>query len=528
MKKLIIALVASALTFAFSLVSAITSPQICIQIKQMPNAFWQANNYSSSNICYINDTGFLFYGNSLYRFECPLSSDSVLSEITVGNLSNVPIKMSIVNNSIYINKEIDDLSLLYDVNNQNYGEYLMVSSDLGYTWTEISKEFIFDNNDGYGEFIAVPYNFVQFDDRVYCSPSQDLESYNLNLFYYDKSESTWQNLWGEHSLVTGLGFLYSSRAWDICNGIVVGGSEGPDLDSVAIVRAQISDSGTEWEIEPYEFASTNAGTLPSATNYMAIRANQLTGTFLIGEEGGILRMTEQATKIEYVVSYDRQSLELPLMGTTVTPPLGITDDDPSWFPYVRNFLFASVNSNYVIASGFDKGNAMAYLAWSEDDGKTWTNLSKLVDDYDGSVTKADVPILSEDPSGRIIIGVLDNGEGTLTLLELKLPNPLNDFDADATHLGSGWQYSPTLGYVWGSFYPWLWSYDEQAWIYASGDIASDAWLYDEDLAWLWTNADFYPWMWDYECERWIYFVEADEAGRTFYDANSGMEFIAAE
>jgi len=211
------------------------------------------------------------------------------------------------------------------------------------------------------------------------------------------------------------------------------------------------------------------------------------------------------------------------MGTTVTAPIGVADDDPNVYPYTRTILYPTINSNYALAGGYDA--KMGYLAWSQDDGATWTNLSELLDGYNNA-DGGEVTIISEDPSGRIIIGARDKKDdpATLTLVELKLPNPVNDFDADATHVGSGWQYSPTLGYAWGSFYPWLWSYGEKAWIYATGDIASDAWLYDEDLAWLWTSADFYPWLWDCANERWIYFVEADDSGRTFYDAKAEAQF----
>jgi hypothetical protein len=481
--------------------AVITSPRLDGVIKSISNVEYirYTNNMNGSSIKYLNGTGYLCCSKGLFSFDLPLTAESELTQITVGNLSNVVEHLDIANGVLHVNKEMEDGDYAYNVDDSNYGEYWMTSADGGLTWTDKSRTFI--GSDNLGEYMAIPHHYVEYNGRTYCDPAGENCITNLDLYYLDKDNDKWISVSGHDSILES---GEPTHAWDLYNGIAVGGGEGTALDFVILMRAVLDDDGISWITEPYVFASTSDFTLPSGTNFLVTKANPLTGTFLIGaESGGIYRITEQATKLEII---------------------GLGKDNPECYPYIRDILYPSIYSSYALAAGFDLGKAG--LVWSSDDGETWTDLSSLLSEYyEADADHCEVSILCEDPNGKIIIGVLGNREGgTLTLLELKLPNPLNNFDAAATHLGSGWQYSPTLGYVWGAFYPWIWSNSEKAWIYAQGDISSEAWLYDEDLAWLWTSANYYPWMWDYANERWIYFLEANDSGRTFYDAKSKSQF----
>lgn len=77
------------------------------------------------------------------------------------------------------------------------------------------------------------------------------------------------------------------------------------------------------------------------------------------------------------------------------------------YPYVTHLLSPAGKPNVIVAGGFDKAKGLPYLAWSNDNGDKWTELSSLLPGY--KRTNADatsqVSAIVEDAQGRILVTV---------------------------------------------------------------------------------------------------------------------------
>lgn len=114
-----------------------------------------------------------------------------------------------------------------------------------------------------------------------------------------------------------------------------------------------------------------------------------TDTVFAGVEGGLLRSDDGGASF-------RWSIFFPI--------------DSQTYPYIRQFVRSSV----MVAGGFDKGAAKAYLTLSADGGATWSDISALL----GAAPESAVTLIVEDAGGRILV-VLQEGERS-TLGELVL------------------------------------------------------------------------------------------------------------
>ncbi len=68
-----------------------------------------------------------------------------------------------------------------------------------------------------------------------------------------------------------------------------------------------------------------------------------------------------------------------------------------------------------------------------------------------------------------------------------------------------------LGYVWATYFPYLW-HEQLGWSYAEGgNGAYFLYLYDSQQinGWIYTSNDVYPYLYDYEGERWQYVMESE-------------------
>lgn len=504
------------LTACFASVTS-AEPTLGGPILTLPNPTFEDFHYTSG-LTHVDDVGFLRVPSGLYRFEEPLSSASVLTKVTnIGDGTRIPMTISVADDVVYayIPEDASSTTVLDDC---TYASY-----DKGETWVDITDKFkikVIRDNGNEMEMTAPPYSVTKDNGIVYGK----LACEDLALFYHDPKADTWTSLYGSNIVKESA----NGHKWDMHNGVVVAGEEGMALDFVTIARAVIAKDGKSWVVEPYSFASTSKGTLPSATGYRIFKANPSTGTFLIGEEGGILRMTKAATKLEYVVSYKEG--DLPVGDNVVTAPLGMVRKDPSGYPYVDSLLYPSICGQYALAGGFDKTKPQSYLALSEDDGKTWTNISQLVDEYDGGDTGesgnegSGVLFINEDVDGRIILGVTNPDNSTLTLVELKLPNPYAKFDPSTKDVGNGWQESATLGRVYTASYPKIWVEAHQQWWYVCDSMADSAFIYDEQMAWIWTSDKYYPWLWYYDLGHWVCYVGYGDGKRWFYDEKTNGYF----
>lgn len=168
------------------------------------------------------------------------------------------------------------------------------------------------------------------------------------------------------------------------NHLVMGG-ECP-LDVGWIRRGRLKPNLIEWEEEPQPVVAPEL----ENRNVQFIR-HIGNGVVFAGIEGALLKSTDSGATFRFVIHY----------------PLEAEDR----YPYIAHMALSSRNPQLMVVGGFDKKNAVGYLAVSYDAGETWLDVSDLV----GTPFVAG---LYEDRSGRLLVW---RHEGLrLTLAELVL------------------------------------------------------------------------------------------------------------
>jgi len=133
-----------------------------------------------------------------------------------------------------------------------------------------------------------------------------------------------------------------------------------------------------------------------------------------GIEGGILKSTDKGASFRFVLKY---------------PSSG-----PQKFPYVGYILYPLSHPDLFVAAGFDKGITQAgYLAYSIDHGESWTDFSTLA--MTPELTSTSVAFLKEDPTGRILVGLINSQTRILTIAEILVDMPsapvlMTEIDSD--------------------------------------------------------------------------------------------------
>lgn len=146
-------------------------------------------------------------------------------------------------------------------------------------------------------------------------------------------------------------------------------------------------------------------TLPALENRNVQFIEQVANTQRVfaGVEGGLLRSEDGGQSFKFVI-------QQPVEGAKA-------------YPYIRAFLALAGKPDTLVVGGFDKANALPYLAWSADGGNKWTDISSLLPGHArsaGDSSFAEVSSLSQDPQGQVIVTVnlKDGSEGRVLRLTL--------------------------------------------------------------------------------------------------------------
>ncbi|HEX2121052.1 MAG TPA: hypothetical protein VHL59_05350 [Thermoanaerobaculia bacterium] len=115
------------------------------------------------------------------------------------------------------------------------------------------------------------------------------------------------------------------------------------------------------------------------------------GVVYAGVEGGLLKSTDGGISFRFVLFH-------PIV------------EETDRYPYLTHLVRSSEHPSLLVVSGFDKKNLVGYLAYSPDNGESWTDLSPLV------APSTNVAFVAEDADGRLLVGMQD--EGKLKLAEL--------------------------------------------------------------------------------------------------------------
>ena len=146
-------------------------------------------------------------------------------------------------------------------------------------------------------------------------------------------------------------------------------------------------------------------------NVQFIRFSPNTSFALAGVEGGLLKTNDLGETYQFKIRY-------PLTGGTK-------------YPYIHKVLIPVSYRDLILAGGFNKKAQNGYLVYSIDHGETWTDISDFI--LAPEFTAADVAFITQDPSGRVLIGIHGSDSKTLTITEAVIAAPptlLTDSDQD--------------------------------------------------------------------------------------------------
>lgn len=405
-----------------------------------------------------------------------------LRAITVGRSDTFPVRLSLAGESLFVRKE----RLLSAPWIPDASEFYFTSESIE-SWEALHSQFMLPLSDNSDKLSMILPRDNVFKDRgtIYANPGE-----SVNLMYFDTESVRWEPLDGfPFSMNRGLGTEFL-----VADGVVLWGGEGNIFDFTEVWRGVLGDDSISWASEPEILLSTTNGDFEieggsSGPQLHEITRNPSTGTFFLGLELGIMRGNNRATEFAYV---------------------------PNTFFDASAFCFPTHNRNFVLAGG----NGPA-LAWSADDGLTWTNISELVYPY-AKADSGEVVFIVEDPHNRVIVGILDYFDPqsqTLNIVEINLPSDAKAIDAAASLHSDGWAHSTRLGWLWIGSYPWVWSASHQSWLWTANSLQEGLWIWDTKIGWLWAVDAIYPWLWAGTDKEWLWFGGIGESGRWFWSVN---------
>ncbi len=214
-----------------------------------------------------------------------------------------------------------------------------------------------------------------------------------NLFVSDNAAANWRVVLGQFDSM-----ICTHQAFQVVGDRLLVGGECP-LDAAYVRAYRLGADGGLASTAPLPVA------LPPLENRNVQFIEQVANTRRVfaGVEGGLLRSEDGGQSFKFVIAQ-------PVEGNKT-------------YPYIRSFLALAGKPDTIVVGGFDKANALPWLAWSADGGVKWTDISSLLPGYArgaGDSAFAEVTSLSQDPQGRVIVTVNLKGgsEGRVLLLTL--------------------------------------------------------------------------------------------------------------
>jgi hypothetical protein len=297
-------------------------------------------NEAASRASYAYDGTYEYIGTAqgLYKTLSIASTDpSTFSQILGGKVNQVVVLDSV----IYVlmeGAEVQGPRAVYNT--------LLKSTDQGKTFIPLDAG-LEDCFGGYCRFLAA--NQIDF-----LPNGKILLSAGGTLLLTEDGGTTWKVLYGV--LSNG---RPTTQTCPIVFGrkdqhVVIGG-ECP-LDSGYVAIGDLKPDFSEWLNPPRRL--TFSEEIPPLENRNAQFSAAVGDDWFVGVEGGQLRSCDKGETFRYVLNY-------PLSGAPK-------------YPYAHQFLAPTRYQNVRIIAGFDKANMGPYLAWSNDGGETWRDMSALL------------------------------------------------------------------------------------------------------------------------------------------------------
>ena len=94
------------------------------------------------------------------------------------------------------------------------------------------------------------------------------------------------------------------------------------------------------------------------------------------------------------------------------------------FPYIQQILLPTTYRDLLVVGGFNKAppDISGYLAYSPDHGENWIDISDLI--LTPEYSTYSVGFVTQDPQGRILVGLIDDNPTRITIVELLVSSPV--------------------------------------------------------------------------------------------------------
>lgn len=451
--------------------------------------------HATINLLLSDDSNYLVLPSRLLRYSGELNMATNFKEITFPGA--YPSASHYVNGRLFIlSAPLQD-----DVSGRKAYAF---SDDAGESWVSLEDQFHATTTSQQGtvihDWLWIDWLHATGDGLLYCNAGGF-----VNTFVSGDFGLTWELVAGERaSMIASMGArLVFDRT------LLIGG-EAPS-DMAWIRRAVLSEDGASLESG---FETILDWETLANRNIMVFQKDFRSGVILAGAEGAVLQSVDKGLHFTFAYIFPRTSSSDPPYPEPI---------DTTKYPYVTSILVCRDYANRFIVGGFDKVAYQAYLAYSDSGGApgSWIDLSDTVDSLGNEVV-----FLESDPRGEYIVGAFKRAEptgrsGTLTIAELKLPDPVRDRYPEVERLGEGWWREAALGKFNAQWYPHQWHADWRGWAWNAETAASGGHvLRDADIGWVWMGEGIHPYAWHYNSGEFVR-LATERPGRVFQRYEDG-------
>jgi len=356
-------------------------------IRVQNNLIYGNNTAAQGEAALVFDTLYAYIAtpNGLFRTAKSITADSSFE--LIGFQNTTITNLYVHNNTLYV------LKLSKETRGTRATDHSFLrSEDRGATFIPMDAALEYCLG-GYCSFLS-PTEAAFKDNLIFLNAGGA-----PNLLVSNNNGASWIPLLG--SLATNACYYQSFEI--IGNRVLIGG-ECP-LDIAYIRGGTLRPDSLGWASQ--EQRPTNVVT-PNLQNRNVhfIENKPNSPDVYTGVEGALLKSTDLGQSFRSVVKYTS--------GNSLRS-----------YPYIQQILFHSKNPNVIVVGGFDKGPLKRlFLAYSKDNGETWTDISSqtqfLVGEPSNTIETDTVRFISEDSEGRVLVGITRPQSSTLTIMQLRV------------------------------------------------------------------------------------------------------------
>jgi hypothetical protein len=343
---------------------------------------YQGLDIERLRLVFDDQFAYLSTANGLFRTSRTLSSNSSLTLLGFADRRQI--------NNLYDNKNV--LYVLKtggDPRSNNLDAHsFLKSTDHGQTFVPLDERLTWCYTD-YCEYMRATHALFR-DDLIFLAVGGG------NNFAVSRDEGkNWNLLYG-YLEPAGC----SEAPFEIIGNKVLFGGECP-LDFAYLMAGTLRQDMLGWMDSGMPREVMGLDELENR-NVQFVKHSPNTSFVFAGVEGGLLKSSDLGETYEFKIKH-------PMSGSAK-------------YPYIHEVLLSTRYRDFIIVGGFDKPGQKAYLAYSQDHGESWTDISHLLQTPEYSAF--DVAFITEDPQGRILIGFTIKNEEEFTIAEVMVTAPV--------------------------------------------------------------------------------------------------------